>query len=259
MNDLLGLFEPVVSTINAKLVAALVIATVAGLVRGFSGFGSALIYIPLIGAVFDPKISAASLLLIDCVSGIPFAARASPHCRWFEIVPLTIAATAGVPIGALALLHTNAIPMRWMVSSVVFLMLAAIVSGWRYRGRPEWWITWSTGLLSGFCGGAFQMDGPPVVIFWLGGEHTAKIVRANLMMFIAVNGLVMIFVYWLSGLLTKNALMTSAVLGIPFIVAMTIGSRMFGGTSEPAYRWIAYVIIAAAALVSLPVFDAYLR
>ncbi len=34
------------------------IAALSGLVRGFSGFGSALIYMPLMAAIYDPRIAA---------------------------------------------------------------------------------------------------------------------------------------------------------------------------------------------------------
>ena len=55
---------------------AVAIATVAGLVRGFSGFGSALIYMPLISAIYSPAIAAPTIQLVDTMSGLPFSVRA---------------------------------------------------------------------------------------------------------------------------------------------------------------------------------------
>ena len=42
-------------------------------------------------------------------------------------------------------------------------------------------------------------------------------------------------------------------------IAVGIGAYFFHGTSDQLYRRIAYGIIAAAALLSLPVFDRLLR
>ena len=53
--------------------------------RGFTGFGSALIYMPLISAVYSPKLAAPTLLLIDTISSLPFAIRAMPDCNWREV------------------------------------------------------------------------------------------------------------------------------------------------------------------------------
>ena len=53
---------------DRRFVAAVVVAALSGLVRGFSGFGSALIYIPLVSAIYEPRIAAATLLLVDFVT-----------------------------------------------------------------------------------------------------------------------------------------------------------------------------------------------
>ena len=67
---------------------ALAVAVLAGLVRGFSGFGSALIYMPLVAAVYDPRVAAVTLLLIDTVGAAPFAVRAVDQCTWREVLPI---------------------------------------------------------------------------------------------------------------------------------------------------------------------------
>ena len=51
---------------------AIAIAALSGLVRGFSGFGSAMIYMPLVAAVYEPRIAAVTLLTIDTLCTAPF-------------------------------------------------------------------------------------------------------------------------------------------------------------------------------------------
>jgi len=43
---------------------------------------------------------------------------------------------------------------------------------------------------------------------------------------------------------------------LPFIVALAAGAFFFHGSSDLLYRRAAYVIIAIAGLISLPLFDA---
>ncbi len=52
------------------------VALVASIARGFSGFGSALIFMPLASTVAAPRTVAALLLLIDLVAAAPFAPNA---------------------------------------------------------------------------------------------------------------------------------------------------------------------------------------
>ena len=185
--------------------------------RGFSGFGSALVYIPLISSIYDPRIAVATLLLIDFVSGIPFAVQAIPHCKWREIAPITISAIFAIPFGTIILLYFDPTLIRWLVAAIALLMLLIIGAGWRYRERPRLPITIFVGLMSGLLGGAFQMDGPPVVIYWLGGANVALVVRANLMMFIALSGAAICVTYLFSGLLTSNAIALAILLGLPLL------------------------------------------
>jgi uncharacterized membrane protein YfcA len=50
-----------------ELAFVLLAAVIAGLARGFSGFGGALIFIPLAGAATSPQIASGLLLVIDWV------------------------------------------------------------------------------------------------------------------------------------------------------------------------------------------------
>jgi uncharacterized protein len=259
MIDLPGISTFAVVLNDDRFAIAAGISVLAGLVREFSGFGSALIYVPLIAAVYDPRVAAATLLLIDFVSGFPFAIAAFPYCNWREVVPITIAAMIAVPFGTMALLFIDATILRWIVAAVVLIAVSIIAAGVRYRKPHTGSVTAAVGFASGFFGGAFQMDGPPVVIYWLGGANVASVVRANLMVFIVLNGATMCIAYLISGLLTSEVIVLSVLLGLPFITAMRFGASFFQLVSEQGYRRFAYLIIAASAIVSLPVFDGLIR
>ena len=56
---------------SASLAYILIAAFVAGLARGFSGFGSALIFMPLASSMAAPRLVAALLLIIDFVAAAP--------------------------------------------------------------------------------------------------------------------------------------------------------------------------------------------
>jgi hypothetical protein len=53
------------------VLAAIVAALLAGLARGFSGFGSALIFIPLASAALGPRVAAPLLVLVDNLTTRP--------------------------------------------------------------------------------------------------------------------------------------------------------------------------------------------
>jgi len=79
------------------------------------------------------------------------------------------------------------------------------------------------------------------------------------MMFIVLSGAAIFVIYLISGLLTSNAIALAILLGLPYVVSMKLGASLFHGTSDQMYRRIAYVVIAASVIISLPIFDGLLH
>jgi uncharacterized membrane protein YfcA len=259
VNDLLDptLFAAVIA--DRRFAAAAAIALVSGAARGFSGFGSAMIYIPLVAAVYDPRIAAATMVLIDLVCAFPLAVRAVPQCNGREVIPISIAAAAAVPVGAWLLLVADPVMLRWVIAGVVIVLLAVVASGWRYHGKARLPATIGVGLLSGLGSGAVQIAGPPVIIYWLGGAGQAAFVRANLMVYFTFIDVIGVVTYADRGLFTREVAVLSLLLGPPFVIAMVAGAYWFRSASERSFRLVAYAIIAVSALASLPIFDRFLR
>ena len=252
--QILAIFTDAIA--DPRFAAAVGIAALSGLVRGFSGFGSALIYMPLISAVYSPRLAAPTLLLIDTICSLPFALQAMPQCNWREVTPVSIAGALVLPLGVAALLYVDPLWLRWFISVLVLAALAALAAGWRYHGKPTLTASLGVGALAGFGAGAVQIGAPPLLVYWLGGQNSAVTVRANIMVYFIMQGVLSVAVYLYGGLFTAKSIVLSVLLGVPFAVLLTLGARWFHGTSDQRYRRIAYLVIAAAGLISLPVFDA---
>ena len=71
---------------DPRFVLALAISALAGLVRGFSGFGSALVYMPLISALYGPRIAAPSMAVIDVLAAVTFVSTVWRQAAWREVL-----------------------------------------------------------------------------------------------------------------------------------------------------------------------------
>jgi uncharacterized membrane protein YfcA len=240
---------------DGRFIAAVVIAVVAGLVRGFSGFGSALIYMPLISALYGPRVAAPTLLLIDTICSVPFTFHAAPQCNPREVAWVSLAGFIFLPIGVTALVYVDAIVLRWFIVVLVLVALVALIAGWRYHGKPTVPASLATGAFAGFGGGAVQIAAPPLLIFWLSGANKAATVRANIMVYFLPQAVLAMAMYYWNALFTGETITLAILLGLPFALAMSVGVYSFHGSSEALYRRVAYVIIAFAGIVSMPVFD----
>jgi uncharacterized membrane protein YfcA len=244
---------------SASLAFILITAFVAGLARGFSGFGSALIFIPLASSMIGPKLASPLLLVIDFIAAAPLIPNGWQHAVRRDVGTMLLGSFVGVPIGAWALTQMDPLAVRWMIVALIVPMLALLMSGWRYRGTPTLSLTAGVGAIAGFFNGVAQVGGPPIVLYWLRDTTAARIVRANIIVFFAASSVFTIFSYLIGGVLTTSVVGLAVLTGPAFGIGLWLGSRMFGLASEETFRRICYALIALAALVSLPLFDGWLR
>ena len=229
------------------------VAFVAGLSRGFSGFGAALIFIPVASAAVGPALAAPILLAIDAVGAAPMLPKAWKSADLRTVFVMSAGAVVSVPFGAAALGWMDPFALRWVISATILILAALLASGWRYTGRPLTGITLGVGVISGFLSGSAQIGGPPAVAYWLGGQSTAQTVRANIVVFFACSTVYTGVTYALSGFLGWPMFWLSLAVAPPYIGGTALGMWMFGLARPETFRRISYALIAFAAILGLPI------
>jgi uncharacterized protein len=255
--SLTGLIPTDVSFTTAIAICA--IAFVSGTARGFSGFGSALIFMPLASSMAAPRLVAALLLIIDFVAAAPLIPNAWRHADRKATAVMVAGAVVGVPLGTYCLSRLDPVTTRWIISGFVLALLLLLLSGWRYRGKDYPAISVGIGGLSGFCSGLAQTGGPPIVGYWLGRPVASAIARANILLFFAASDFFSVVSYALTGLITTDAIRFSLLIGPVYAIGVGFGAALFGRASETLFRAICYVLIAAAVIIGLPALDGVLR
>ena len=245
-------------SLNAAL-AISAVAFVSGTARGFSGFGSALIFMPLASSIADPRLVAALLLIIDFVAAAPLLPNAWQKADRKATAIMVAGALIGVPIGTYLLTQLEPVTTRWIISVFVFALLLLLLSGWRYRGKDHASIAVGIGGLSGFCSGLAQTGGPPIVGYWLGRPIPSVIARANIMLFFGASGCFSAVSYAATGLITLDAIKFALAVGPVYAGGVWFGASLFGKASETVFRAICYALIAAAVIFGLPALDGLLR
>jgi uncharacterized membrane protein YfcA len=244
--------------LNAAI-AICAVAFVSGTARGFSGFGSALIFMPLASSIADPRLVAALLLIIDFVAAAPLLPGAWEKADRKATAVMVAGALIGVPIGTYFLSRLEPVTTRWIISTFVFALLMLLLSGWRYRGKDHAAVSVGIGGLSGFCSGLAQTGGPPIVGYWLGRPLPSVIARANILLFFGASDFFSAVSYAAAGLITMDALRFAIVVGPAYAIGVWFGASLFGKASETVFRAICYALIAAAVIFGLPALDGVLR
>ena len=227
-------------------------ALIAGLVRGFSGFGSAMILTPALSALYGPAIAVPIALALELLVTVPLLPGSFRLVEWRRIGVLCLAAIAGVPLGAWLLVALPPAIMRIAISAVILGFVVILAFGFRYRGRPSVVATLATGAASGVLNGASSMAGPPVVFYYLSGGAAAPEVRASFIVYFALVDAVAVAALTISGTLNAMTLYRALWLTPVFLAAAWAGTRAFRHASETFYRRVAFIVLTAIALASLP-------
>lgn len=240
-----------------QIVVAVVFA--AGIVRGFSGFGSGMIIGPSTAAFFGPQMALVMITVLDTVPTLALVWGARKNVNWREVIPVVFGYAALAPLGVWLLKTGDATALRWFISVSIFIAVAILWSGWKYNGTRTKPVSFSFGGLSGFMGAAAALPGPAVLVYWLAGAAKAVTVRANMIYYLFITDFIIIIGYVLGDIYTLEGILRGAISVPAYFLGILIGSWFFAGASEALYRRVAFVMILTAAVTSLPLLDSVLR
>lgn len=227
----------------------------AGLVYGFAGFGSALIFMPLATIFVAPPVAVAAFslsALASLVTVVPGAWRAADRRNVAVMIGACILCT---PLGVAVLRLAPAEAIRTGVAVLTLVTLAALVLGWRVPARGGWTLRAGVGALSGIMGGSTGLNGPPVILFNLGTDQPVAQTRGNLALFLTLTSLSFLPQLWLQGLLPAAAVWLGLILLVPYAVGTWAGARIFDPARAVLYRRLAYLMIGLAGAAALPIWS----
>lgn len=233
----------------AWLVAA---AVLAGVVRGFAGFGTALVFMPIAARVTDPVSAVLTLVAMDLLGPLPAVPRALREGHPPDLVRLGLGLVAGVPFGVAVLTAIPQEAFRYAVCLGSLGFLALIVSGLRYRGRLTTPLLLGLGWVSGAIGGATTLFGPPVLAVYMAATLPPQVIRATMMVYLVMTDVAFLGVMAVAGGLVWAPLALGLALVLPYAAAIWLGGKVFRPERAGLYRGVAYALIAGAALSGLP-------
>jgi len=226
-------------------------AFVAGLMRGYAGFGSATLMAPIFAVLLGPVHMVPMVAAIELpMSVMPFLGSRK-DVEWKFVAPLSAIAMAAMPVGLWLLVSLDAAAITRAVSVIVLLFVTVLIAGWRYQGPRPLALTLSIGGISGTMMATTSVGGPPVLLYMLAAAMPAATIRANIVAYYLLTGFILVTMVMLASPTALAAVIDAMVL-LPVILASSwIGSRLAGKAADQTYRWIAYIFLAAAGIIGL--------
>ena len=105
--------------------------------------------------------------------------------------------------------------------------------------------------MTGFAG----IAGPPVILLYMASRRPAAVIRANFLLYLLGIDLLLFAMLAATGQVVWSVLVLGLLAGVPNILANIIGARSFDPNKEQLFRAVAYIVIAASAIIGLPLWN----
>lgn len=178
----------------------------ASLVRSAVGFGEALIAVPLLGLMIPLEVAAPLAVLMSVTVAAIIIAQDWRRIHVRSAGGLIAASVIGIPIGLLLLIQGNERLVKTLLSLVIIAFSIYCLAGRRpitlKEDKPAWLL--GCGFLAGILGGAYGLNGPPLVVYGSMRQWSAQHFRATLQGYFLPASLLGMIGYWAAGLWTAE-------------------------------------------------------
>ena len=232
------------------VVAVVFIAT---LIRSWLGFGEALVAVPLLALRIPIDIAAPVAVLVSVTVAAIVVVQDWRDIHVRSAGWLVLATLAGIPLGLWLLTRLDARLVKAGLALVIFAFAAyslAHRSPLHLRTDRLPWLL-GCGLLAGILGGAYGMNGPPLVVYGSLRRWSAAEFRATLQAYFLPASALGMAGYWLAGLWVP--LVTRYyLLSLPGVLAAVLLGRLLNRRLRDGafLRW-AYAGLIAISVVLL--------
>lgn len=224
---------------------------VAGIVRGFTGFGSALLAVPALAVIYGPVQAVVIEVLIEipvCLGLLPTALR---HAERRTILPMIAMFTLFVPVGAVLLTVTNPDLVKVLISLFVLFSVAVMWQQSRVTRLISPKANYVVGAISGTTQGLTGMAGPLFASALVARGDNSIRTRANISALACAIVLFSVISFGVLGLLTTEHAIYALLASPGILLGVWAGSLLFRSYGNLKLREVILCVLVFTAFFTL--------
>jgi hypothetical protein len=224
---------------NLTSLYVLSIVFIATLIRSAFGFGEALVAVPLLAFCIPLAVAAPLAVLVSITVAAIVVAQDWRKIHLQSAGWLLLASLFGIPLGLLLLTSSHQRTVKGALAVIIMLFAIYSLFGHKATGRAplelqedhRGWLL-ASGFLAGILGGAYGMNGPPLVVYGAMRRWTAPHFRATLQGYFLPASIIGMVGYWLAGLwtpaVTHYYLLSLPVALVGIFLGRAVNHRLHG-------------------------------
>lgn len=235
-----------------ELYAALIILA-AMFLRTVTGFGSALIAIPLLALLYSAKFAIPFIMLYECLIDVMILGKDSLNMKselkddW----PLVASGLIGVPLGTEVLILSDEWLLKVLMGVALILFSILLLFNWNFKLKRDRTASAASGLLGGFLCGSIGMPGPPMALFLSSQGFEKADFRKLMVIFLTVIDFSTFFYFLWIGLIDLEMLQQSLKLFPALVIGFLAGRSVFDKIDEANFRRLTLMTTLVAGILLL--------
>lgn len=219
---------------DALTVYVLAVVFVATLIRSTLGFGEALVAVPLLALRTPITVAAPLAVLISVVVATVVVIQDHRHVQIRSAVGLIVAALVGIPLGVWLLVAAEARLVKLVLGLVIvaFSLYSLLGKAKLHLQRDHRGWLLGCGFLSGVLGGAYGMNGPPLVVYGSLRQWSPQHFRATLQGYFLPVSLAGLLGYAATGVwsaaVARYFLLSLPIVAVAILLGRAINQRLKG-------------------------------
>ncbi|MEM9265598.1 MAG: sulfite exporter TauE/SafE family protein [Cyanobacteria bacterium P01_F01_bin.13] len=224
------------------------IVGLASLVQSLTGFGFALVAVSLLPLFMELQPAVTLVIAVGLIGNVVLWWYHRDSFEWSRIVHLVAAALMTIPIGVVGLKY---VPEHLALQMLGMLVLVYVVYSWLQLSLPEldgrpW--AYAFGAASGVLTGAFNISGPPIVIYANCKQWSPQQFKGNLPGVFCVLSLVAIATHLWLGDFDADLLTQIGYASPFFVVGLGLGIWLSSYINASVFRQIVLVLMGVLGL-----------
>jgi uncharacterized protein len=242
--------------VTVLVAAVLFLATT---IRSAFGFGEALIAVPLLALVVPVEVAAPVAVLVSITVSMIAIVQDWRQIHVRSAGLLVLFSIFGIPLGLLLLKAAPEPVVKALLAIVIIGFSTYTLLSRKNHELKNDGFAWLFGFSSGILGGAYGMNGPPLVIYGSLRKWSPQHFRATLQGYFLPASLAGMYGYWLAGLWTPSVSGFYLVSLPAVIFAIFLGraiNRRMSGREFLFFVHVGLIVIGAILLMQAAIFAA---
>ncbi|MGH8160513.1 MAG: sulfite exporter TauE/SafE family protein [Rhodanobacter sp.] len=203
---------------NWPMIHVMAVLFLATFVRSAFGFGEALIAVPLLALIMPVDVAAPLAVLISITVAVIVLAQDWRHVHVRSAGWLVLSTLVGTPLGLLLLTRVDGGIVKICLGVLIVAFSLYSLLSRKKATLADDRLAWTFGFAAGVLGGAYGMNGPPLVMYGALRGWSPRHFRATLQGYFLPASVMAMAGYWLAGL-WKPEVTCDYLLALPVVMA----------------------------------------